>query len=120
MFEWFGFANSFKWITFDLFYEIVYLLEDFPVSFLPVKVILPSIIGKYEFNPKALFRPLAPLRAEGGYRGHPISSNIIPISSGKRKGFQEKLGQADSSHSPAPSDSFYADPDHSWDAYIHA
>jgi hypothetical protein len=27
---------------------------------------------------------------------------------------------ADSSHSPVPSDSFYADPDYSWDAYIHA
>jgi len=33
---------------------------------------------------------------------------------------------ADSSHSPAPSDSFYADPDYSlvpfrvWDTYIHA
>ncbi|MDI6775970.1 MAG: hypothetical protein QMD03_01820 [Syntrophales bacterium] len=30
------------------------------------------------------------------------------------------LTTADSSHSPAPNESFYADPDYSWDAYIHS
>ena len=55
MFQWFGFSNPFKWIAFDLFDEIVYSLEDFLVGFLPVQVIVPSVIREYEFQSKRPF-----------------------------------------------------------------
>lgn len=53
MFERFGFADSFKWIAFDLFDERVDPLEDFLVSFLPIQVILPRMIGEYELQYKS-------------------------------------------------------------------
>ena len=53
MFEWLRFADSFKWIAFNFFDEAIDSSEDFFISFVPIEVILPSIIGKYELQSKS-------------------------------------------------------------------
>jgi hypothetical protein len=53
MFEGFRLADSFKWIAFNLFDEVIDSSEDFFIGFLPVKVVLPSIIGKNELQSKS-------------------------------------------------------------------
>jgi hypothetical protein len=44
MFQWLGFADSFKGVAFNFPNERVYSPEDFPIGFLPVKVIIPAMI----------------------------------------------------------------------------
>lgn len=59
MFERFWFAHSFQWIAFDFFDKGVDPSEDFLISFLPIKVIFPSMIGKDELQFKgSLSEPL--------------------------------------------------------------
>jgi len=55
MFEWLRFAYSFKWIAFNFFDELIDSSEDFFIGFLPIKVVLPGIIGKYELQSKSSF-----------------------------------------------------------------
>jgi hypothetical protein len=52
VFERLGLADSFIRIVLYIFDEGVDSLEDFPVSLLPVKIILPGMIGKYEIQSK--------------------------------------------------------------------
>ncbi len=52
MFERLRLAYSFKWLAFNFFDEVVDSSEDFFIGFLPIKIILPSIIGKYELQSK--------------------------------------------------------------------
>ena len=61
MFQWFWLSDTFKGITFDFFDQSIDSPEDFLIVFLPIKIILPRIIGKNEF--------------------HSISSLSIPLSS---------------------------------------
>ena len=53
MFEWFRFAYPFKWVAFNFPDEFINSPEDFFIRLLPIKVILPSIIGKYELQSKS-------------------------------------------------------------------
>ena len=50
MLERLRFSNSFEWFVLDLLDEGVDAAKNLPVRLLPVQVILPSIIGKYEFQ----------------------------------------------------------------------
>ena len=61
MFQWLWLSDTFKGIPFNLFDQSIDPPEDFLVVFLPVKIILPRMIGKNEF--------------------HSISSLSIPLSS---------------------------------------
>jgi hypothetical protein len=44
MFQWFGFADSFKRVAFNLFNQCVDSPEDFLIGLLPVQVIIPGMI----------------------------------------------------------------------------
>ena len=46
MFQGFGFTHTFKGIALNLFYQGIYPAEDFFIGLLPIKVILPRMIGK--------------------------------------------------------------------------
>jgi hypothetical protein len=50
MFQWLWFSDPFKGITFNLFDQSIDSPEDFLVIFLPVKIILPRMIGKNELH----------------------------------------------------------------------
>lgn len=50
MFQRFGFADAFKGIPLDLPDERVDAPEDVPVGFLPIKVVLPGVIGKDQLH----------------------------------------------------------------------
>lgn len=53
VFKRFRFAYTFKWTSFNLFNEVIDSTKNFFISFLPVKVIRPRIIGKNEFQSKS-------------------------------------------------------------------
>lgn len=50
VFQRLGFADAFKKIALDLFDERIDAPEDFTVGLLPIKVVLPSVIGKDQLH----------------------------------------------------------------------
>ncbi|EHJ93296.1 hypothetical protein KUC_0243 [Vreelandella boliviensis LC1] len=55
MFERLWFANSFKWLSFSLFEELVDAVKHPLVSFLPVLIVLPGVLGKEELHSRSSF-----------------------------------------------------------------
>ena len=53
MFQWFRFADTLKRVAFCLLYEGVDTAKDFFVSFLPIDIIVPGIIGENELHSKS-------------------------------------------------------------------
>ncbi len=59
MFEGFWFSNAFKRISLNLFYEHVYPFKYFLIGFLPIQIVFPRGLRKYELHSmSSLFLPL--------------------------------------------------------------